>query len=107
MFFSTPHDFCEIACSSSGFRFPAPGISRSMTYLGIYLLQFESIEIVYASKLFGKLRIKFHHRTSPLISTDNTDQESRKTKSKPLKHRGTEEPEVFLSNSGNYPSWSS
>jgi hypothetical protein len=28
-------DVADIPCSSSGLRFPAPGISRSITYLGI------------------------------------------------------------------------
>src|SRR5579863_389787 len=33
----TPHDFCEIACSSGCGSFPAPAISRSITNLGIAL----------------------------------------------------------------------
>src|SRR4030095_5643995 len=32
---STPHDFAEIACNWSGDNAPAPGNSRSITYLGI------------------------------------------------------------------------
>src|SRR5262245_20350401 len=34
---STLHDFCEMACRSWSLRLPAPGISRSITYLGIGL----------------------------------------------------------------------
>src|ERR1019366_5442459 len=35
MFLRTPQDFWEMACSSSGFRLPAPGMLRSITYLGM------------------------------------------------------------------------
>jgi len=31
----TPHDFWEMACSSSALSFPAPGISRSITNFGM------------------------------------------------------------------------
>jgi len=31
-------DFCETACSSSGDILPAPGISLSITYLGMIVL---------------------------------------------------------------------
>src|SRR5271169_527813 len=31
----TPQDFWEMACNSSGLRLPAPGMFRSITYLGM------------------------------------------------------------------------
>src|SRR5260370_6509215 len=35
MSLSTPTDFLATACSSASDKFPAPGISRSITYCGI------------------------------------------------------------------------
>src|SRR4051794_38473691 len=32
---STPHDFCATPCNSCGLSLPAPGISRSIRYLGM------------------------------------------------------------------------
>src|SRR4030095_8305416 len=34
----TPQDFCEMPRSSSADSFPAPGISRSITYFGMVML---------------------------------------------------------------------
>ena len=36
----TPQDFCEMACRSCGESLPAPGMSRSMTNLGMVVFSF-------------------------------------------------------------------
>src|SRR5579872_3618984 len=61
MLCNTPHDFREIACSSSQGSLPAPVSSRSITNLGMCPLHL--LTRARFARSYGKMRIK----TSPVV----------------------------------------